>query len=83
MRNRVISGSVLLIGVALASAAFAAPKGKKADGDKVICRELGETGSRLATKRVCLTRDQWREQAQAQRTELDKAQKIRTGPDGG
>jgi hypothetical protein len=77
-----MSGSVLLIGVAVASAAFAAPKTAKPNGDKVICRELGEIGSRLATKRVCLTRDQWREQAQAQRTDLDKAQKIRTGADG-
>ena len=66
----------------LISAAAATPPAKKPDGSKVICRELGETGSRLAAKRVCLTRDQWRDQAQMQRTDIDKAQRIRTGPDG-
>jgi hypothetical protein len=82
MRNLGIAGITLLIGAVVAPAAVAAPKAKRADGDKVICRELGETGSRLATKRICLTRDQWREQALAQRTDLDKAQRIRVGPDG-
>jgi hypothetical protein len=66
----------------LVSTAVATTPVKKSDGTKVICRELGETGSRLASKRVCLTRDQWRDQAQTQRTDLDKAQRIRVGPDG-
>jgi hypothetical protein len=78
---------VMLIGAAcsaamLVSPAVATTPAKKNDGSKVICRELGETGSRLASKRVCLTREQWRDQAQMQRTDLDKAQRIRTGPDG-
>jgi hypothetical protein len=69
--------------VALAAApAFAGAAPKKADGQKVICREVGEIGSRLATKRVCLTRDQWRMQKDMQQQDLDKI-RIRTGPGGG
>jgi hypothetical protein len=66
----------------LGAVVVAAPA-KKDGGDKVICREMGETGSRLGAKRVCLTRDQWRQQKEAQRTDLEKAQRIRVGPDGG
>jgi hypothetical protein len=42
---------------------------------------MDETGSRLGSKRVCLTRDQWRQQKEAQRADLEKAQRIRTGQD--
>jgi len=77
---------VMLMGAACAAAtlvspALAAAPARKSDGAKVICRTIDEIGSRLASKRVCLTREQWRDQAQAQRTDLDKAQKIRVGPD--
>jgi hypothetical protein len=74
------------MGAAAVSAMLIAPAGaapeKKSPGEKVICRELGETGSRLATKRVCLTRDQWRQQEDMKRENLDKI-RIRTGPDHG
>jgi hypothetical protein len=73
----------VLIGFALASAAAqplsAAAPARKAPGDKVICREMPELGSRLATKRVCLTREQWRMQKDMQQENLDRV-RIRTGP---
>jgi hypothetical protein len=31
-----------------------------ADQPKLICRNIGNTISRLQTKKVCLTREQWR-----------------------
>jgi hypothetical protein len=31
-----------------------------ADEPKKICRNIAQTNSRLQTKRVCLTREQWR-----------------------
>lgn len=31
-----------------------------ADEPKLICRRIGNTTSRLQTKKVCLTREQWR-----------------------
>ena len=71
----------LAVAASAASAAAAEPA-KKADGDKVICRTVPDIGSRLAEKRVCLTRDQWRQQKDLERQNLDRI-RIRTGPDGG
>ena len=31
-------------------------------GSAMLCRDLETTGSRLATSRVCMTKDQWDEQ---------------------
>ena len=81
MRASTVS-AVLLFAVAAAAPLVASGTAKKPDGEKVICREVPEIGSRLATKRVCLTRDQWRQQKDMQRQDLDKI-RIRTGPDGG
>jgi hypothetical protein len=76
----------MLVGAACVAAgtlatANAATPPKKADGDKVICRTMDELGSRLASKRVCLTRNQWRQQQDMERQNLDKAQRSRSGPD--
>jgi hypothetical protein len=51
------------------------------NGSQVVCQVQKVTGSRLNAKRVCLTRDQWREQRQQQRQDLQRAQGARTGPD--
>ena len=51
-------------------------------GAETICRAVAETGSRLARKRICLTREQWSEHRRVMKEELEAAQKIRTGPDG-
>jgi Spy/CpxP family protein refolding chaperone len=67
---------------AAAAVVHAAAPAKKADGNKVICRVVQEIGSRLAEKRVCLTREQWQQQKEIERQNLDKI-RIRTGPDGG
>jgi hypothetical protein len=75
-------GAALLAAALLGSAVFAAIPVKKDDSNKMICRTMEETGSRLAGKRVCLTREQWRQQGEMRREDLDKAQRIRTGPDG-
>lgn len=82
MRIGMLVAACASVTMIAAPAAAAAPQ-KKSDGSKVICRDMGETGSRLASKRVCLTRDQWRQQKEAERTDLEKAQRIRTGPDVG
>jgi Spy/CpxP family protein refolding chaperone len=77
--------SRIVLGLAALSAAAppvqAAPA-KKDDPGKVICRTLPELGSRLAEKRVCLTREQWRQQKEMEQQTLDKM-RIRTGPGAG
>ena len=50
----------------------------KSDTD-VICEVQRRTGSRLHTKRVCLTRAQWREQQRMQQQDLNIAQRINPG----
>jgi hypothetical protein len=50
--------ALLLLAPAAPGAAFA-PDKPKAHANPMICRDLQATGSRLATNRVCMTKDQW------------------------
>jgi hypothetical protein len=54
------------------------PNDKKVpDPNEVICEKQHEIGSRLVTKRVCMTRAQWAEQRRLNREDLDRAQMQR------
>lgn len=44
------------------------------DPDKIICENQAELGSRLATKRVCLTRAQWDEKRRQDRALIERSQ---------
>lgn len=48
-----------------------------ADAEKVICKQDKQTGSRVASRKTCLTARQWRERA-AQAQE-DLGRRTRTG----
>ncbi|HET6536361.1 MAG TPA: hypothetical protein VFG41_09275 [Sphingomicrobium sp.] len=50
------------------------PSKKTPDPNEVVCEKQQEIGSRIATKRVCLTRSQWDEQRRLDRQDIDKAQ---------
>ena len=43
-------------------------------GSEQVCRVLKVLGSRLGAKRVCLTRDQWRQQRQDDRQNVESVQ---------
>ena len=47
---------------------------KAVDPNQMICEKEQETGSRLASKRVCMTRSQWAEQRRLDRQDVDRAQ---------
>jgi hypothetical protein len=47
---------------------------KKADPNEVVCEKQTVLGSRLATKRVCLTRSQWAEQRQGNHDLVNRSQ---------
>jgi invasion protein IalB len=65
-------------GPAFAQAQQQQPSTKKAaDPNEVVCEKQEETGSRLSSHRVCMTRSQWAEQRRADRLEIDKAQTQR------
>ena len=77
MKNIVLLGLVMIPGIALAA-------GEKQDkkGNGLICHEIGETGSRLGTKRICMTREQWDAQRRDAREAVDAAQTRQTNPKG-
>ena len=48
-----------------------------ADKDPVVCERLETIGSRLATKKVCMTRSQWADARYQDRAVMEKVQQQR------
>ena len=78
----------LIASPAIAQQAPASPQAQDAaatestDLNKVVCRKEDTLGSRLGAKKVCLTRKQWEELAQANREHTEKIQResgVRSG----
>ena len=65
-------GPVFLL--ALAPAAPAASTQPLADPEKVVCRRISETGSRLGSSKICLTRAQWAEKQRLDQEEVKRLQ---------
>ena len=53
---------------------------KPLDPNEVVCEKQEVIGSRLATKRVCMTRSQWADQKGQDRQEIDRVQTQRGDP---
>lgn len=49
-------------------------KPKLRDPNEVVCRKEEVLGSRLETRRVCMTRSEWAEANRTNRTDLERAQ---------
>lgn len=45
---------------------------------RVICRQIGETGSRLSRNRICMTEAKWAEHRSTQRRIVDDGQRTTT-----
>lgn len=72
VRIAMISAAVAALGT---TAAVAAPANKKQrDPNEVVCEKQPELGSRVAVKRVCMTRAEWAERRRLDRMEVEKAQ---------
>jgi hypothetical protein len=56
--------------------------GKEKKGSDVICRDQEVTGSRLESKRVCMTRDQWEQSRRMMREEIERGQNNQIPPQG-
>jgi hypothetical protein len=58
-----------------------AQPGAKSDRpeDKIICRYINTTGSRLSRNRQCMTRAQWDLDADATREQIEQQEKRATG----
>lgn len=58
-----------------AAAIQAPPKSTGYDAGERICEKLTVVGSRLAVKKVCMTRGQWDERRREDRDAIDQAQR--------
>lgn len=47
------------------------------DPNEVVCEKQEETGSRLSSHQVCMTRSQWAEQRRLNRQDIEKIQTQR------
>jgi len=50
---------------------------KSIDPNEVVCERQEVIGSRLATKKVCMTRSQWADAKAQDRQDVEKAQTMR------
>jgi hypothetical protein len=74
----------MIVAVALMpTAAIAAEKvADKKDPNRIVCEKQGVVGSRLATKRVCMTAAEWEIRRQEDRQAIEKSQVQRTSVSG-
>ena len=52
------------------------------DPNEVVCEKQEVLGSRVASKKVCMTRSEWAERRRLERQEIDKAQVGRGSCEG-
>ncbi len=72
------AAGLLVSAPAAAETAAAASSQKPADkSSEVVCERQEITGSRLGTRRICLTRAQWAERRLQDRQEVEKVQTSR------
>ena len=55
---------------------------KTDDTQKLICKNIRDTGSRLATKRICMTEAEWAEHRRNTKQDIDKAQTTQINKGG-
>ena len=60
-----------------ATASTAAPRSKKSDPNKIICRVVEETGSRLNKTRACHTVAEWAELRRQTKQTVERIQDSR------
>ncbi len=74
-------GAILLAGVLIGAQANGqappAARPNAVDQNEVICEKIEVIGSRLATKRVCMTRAEWADARRQDRESLERKQTER------
>jgi hypothetical protein len=53
------------------------PAAKADNPNEIVCEKEEVTGSRIASKRVCMTRSQWADQRRSDRMDVEKVQMQR------
>lgn len=74
----------VIAGLTLVSAAAAAAEktASKKDPNRMVCEKQAVEGSRIASKRVCMTAAEWQAKRLEERQVIDKSQVQRSGPSG-
>lgn len=76
-------GTPLLADSTVQPATTATAKPAIPDGERIVCEDIEQIGSRLNSHRVCLTKNQWRAQRNSDRDLIDKSQReVGTQPAG-
>lgn len=87
LAERFIMRVAIMVLAALSSVpAIAAAETKKTDTkdpNRIICEKQEVLGSRVATKKVCMTAAQWEERRREDRDAIDKGQRQVAVPSGG
>ena len=79
MGRRLILLSVIVSMLTTASSSPAQVNGKnRSKADELVCQKIEQTGSRLAVKRVCMTRSQWSERKLQDRQAIEKMQTLQS-----
>lgn len=58
----------------------ASAKKSKAANARVICQDVKEPGSRLASQRICMTAEQWKQQQEHDREMVARQQQQQSNP---
>lgn len=74
-----MSKFLMLLPVLLVSPAVAETKNDSADPNKKICKYERETSSRIVSKKICMTRAEWDEQARQAAEMMDKRNRVSLG----
>jgi len=87
--------SMVYAGLAVSLLATAIPAGaqtqtptqaapaKNTDPNRIVCEKQQETGSRLNSRKICMTFQQWEEQRRRDRENLQDAQQRSLEPNSG
>jgi len=78
MKKLVFIGGLLISTAAAAQAPSNSEAAAGPDPNQRVCRNMGETGSRLSRSRVCLTRAEWEARRREARDTVQRAQTSRT-----
>ena len=79
---RVAIGIIAALALIPAAATAEEKKPEAKDPNRIICEKQGVVGSRLATKRICMTAAEWEMRRREDREAIEKAQVNRRGPNG-
>lgn len=78
-----IAAAALTATAALSQTAAGTSKsGGTYDPNEIVCRSFQESGSRLKSSRVCMTRGQWADWRREQRSNTETSQQRRAAPRG-